>query len=204
MNINIELYKRGIVLLKPNDPFTWSSGIKSPIYCDNRMILGHVDLRSAVIDQFCEIIKSKYSDVEVIMGTATAGIPHASLIAAQLNLPCGYVRSSSKKHGVQKQIEGVDVAGKKVLIIEDLISTGGSCIDVYNALKADGADVLNVVAIFSYNLAVGIDNFDKIGLKPVTISNIDMMLNDLGQEDLMNQADQDLVSRFVKNPNDWQ
>lgn len=140
------------VFLRPNDPFVWTSGIHSPIYCDNRLVLSYPDARTLVRNGLVEVVKANYPEVEMIMGTATAGIPMAALIADQLNLPMGYVRGDAKKHGKQNQIEGRVFAGQKVIVVEDLISTGGSVAVAVEALRNAGADVLGVVAIFTYGL----------------------------------------------------
>lgn len=147
------------VFLSPDEPFTWASGIKSPIYCDNRLTLGYPVLRDQIAKGLSSQIKAQYPDVELIMGTATAGIAHAALTANQLVLPMGYVRSSSKAHGRNNQIEGAYQKGQKVVVVEDLISTGGSSLDVVDCLKEVGLDVLGVVAIFSYELDKGVSNF---------------------------------------------
>ena len=147
-----ELLKINAVFLKPNDPFTWASGIKSPIYCDNRLTLSFPKTRHIIEFALAEKVKEKYPECEYIMGTSTAGIAHAALVSELLALPMGYVRSSSKDHGRTNKIEGAIIQGAKVVVIEDLISTGGSCVKVVNALKEAGFQVLGVVAIFSYNL----------------------------------------------------
>ena len=151
------------VKIQPNDPFTWASGIKSPIYCDNRKTIGFPKERKELITLFIEKIKENYSDVEVIAGTATAGIPHAAFLAAGLDLPMVYVRGEKKKHGAGKQIEGGDVEGKKVILIEDLFSTGGSSLKAADALKEAGAEVISVMSVFSYELDVLKENFEAAG-----------------------------------------
>lgn len=150
------------VSLSPNDPFTWSSGIKSPIYCDNRVTLGFPDVRNHIRDGLQALIESHFKDIEVISGTATAGIPHAAYVSEVMNLPMNYVRSKSKSHGKQNQIEGASSEGKKVVVIEDLISTGGSSITAVEALKAAGANVIGVVAIFTYGLKKQMNNLHKL------------------------------------------
>ncbi|MEG2685262.1 MAG: orotate phosphoribosyltransferase, partial [Erysipelotrichaceae bacterium] len=161
------------VFLKPNEPFTWASGIKSPIYCDNRLVLSFAEKRTIVVKAFVEKIKADYPEVECLMGTATAGIPWAALVADKMELPMGYVRSSNKTHGKQNKIEGKLEPGTKVVIVEDLISTGGSCADVVNALKEAGANVLGVVAIFSYLLPDSTKLFNDINTSFSTLSNYD-------------------------------
>ncbi|MBQ5595365.1 MAG: orotate phosphoribosyltransferase, partial [Alistipes sp.] len=145
-----DLLSIGAVFLRPEQPFTWASGIKSPIYCDNRLTLTAPEVRNHVEEGLAELIRKNYPEVEVLMGTSTAGIAHAAITATILNLPMGYVRSGSKDHGRGNQIEGKLEAGQKVVVVEDLISTGGSCIEVVEALRAAGADVLGIVSIFTY------------------------------------------------------
>ena len=170
-----ELLKINAVFLRPNDPFTWASGIKSPIYCDNRLTLSFPKTRHIIEFALAEKIKEKYPDTEYIMGTATAGIAHAALVSELLGLPMGYVRSSSKGHGRENSIEGKIIKNAKVVVVEDLISTGGSSIKVVNALKDEGFDVLGVVAIFSYNLPAAEEAFSKNNTKCYAISNYDVL-----------------------------
>lgn len=177
------------VTLSPNDLYTWSSGIKSPIYCDNRVTLGYPEVRKRVRDGLSELIQTHFPDVEIISGTATAGIPHAAFIAEQLDLPMSYVRSSSKSHGKQNQIEGANSHNKKVVVIEDLISTGGSSITAVEALKAAGAEVLGVVAIFTYGLAKGDQAFDDIDLPYYTLSNYNELIEVAQQEGKISEED---------------
>ena len=151
-NIAKHLLDIKAVFLKPNDPFTWASGIKAPIYCDNRLTLSYPEVRDDVEHAIAEIIKTHYPECEAVMGTSTAGIAHAALVAQILNLPMGYVRSSAKDHGRTNQIEGRCEPGTKVVVVEDLISTGGSCIDVVNVLREAGAEVLGIASIFTYGL----------------------------------------------------
>lgn len=176
MKFEQEMLKNDIVKINTTNLFTWSSGIKSPIYCDNRMILGKPNFRNYVITQFVEIIKNNYPDVEIIIGTSTAGIAPAALIAQQLNLPFGYVRANAKNHGTKKLVEGVVINQQKVLVIEDLISTGSSVLNVCEILKDASATILGVVAIFSYNLEIAKQNFQKAKTRYQTISDIDMLL----------------------------
>lgn len=165
------------VSLSPNDLFTWSSGIKSPIYCDNRVTLGYPLVRNAIRDGLIKLINEKFEDVEVISGTATAGIPHAAYISEKMELPMNYVRSKSKSHGKQNQIEGAKSEGKKVVVIEDLISTGGSSITAVDALKESGADVLGVVAIFTYGLAKADETFNEAKILFYTLSNYNELID---------------------------
>lgn len=164
------------VSLSPNDLFTWSSGIKSPIYCDNRVTLGFPLVRNAIRDGLIQLINEKFEDVEVISGTATAGIPHAAYISEKMELPMNYVRSKSKSHGKQNQIEGAKSEGKKVVVIEDLISTGGSSITAVDALKESGAEVLGVVVIFTYGLAKADETFNEAKIPFYTLSNYNELI----------------------------
>ncbi|PXA01998.1 orotate phosphoribosyltransferase, partial [Staphylococcus pseudintermedius] len=152
------------VSLSPNEMYTWSSGIQSPIYCDNRVTLGYPEVRTAIRDGLIELIEQHFADVEIVSGTATAGIPHAAYISDKMNLPMNYVRSKSKSHGKQNQIEGARSEGKKVVVIEDLISTGGSSITAVEALQEAGAEVLGVVAIFTYGLNKAGETFKAAGV----------------------------------------
>lgn len=164
------------VELSPEAPFTWSSGIISPIYCDNRKVIGNVDARSEIADAFAEMIKMHAPDAEVIAGTSTAGIPHAAFISERLGLPMCYVRGSKKKHGKGNQIEGAEVDGKKVVLIEDLISTGGSSLEAAEALKENGADLLTVIAIFTYGIPRADEAFNETGLPYHTLSTLDALI----------------------------
>lgn len=164
------------VSLSPNDPFTWSSGIKSPIYCDNRVTLGYPSVRREIRDGLVELIQTQFGEVEVISGTATAGIPHAAYISETLNLPMNYVRSKSKSHGKQNQIEGAQSEGKKVVVVEDLISTGGSSITAVDALKEAGAEVIGVVAIFTYGLKKADEQFEAAGIPFYTLSDYNELI----------------------------
>ncbi|HHU6750767.1 TPA: orotate phosphoribosyltransferase [Staphylococcus pseudintermedius] len=164
------------VSLSPNEMYTWSSGIQSPIYCDNRVTLGHPEVRTAIRDGLIELIQQHFVEVEIISGTATAGIPHAAYISDKMNLPMNYVRSKSKSHGKQNQIEGARSEGKKVVVIEDLISTGGSSITAVEALQEVGADVLGVVAIFTYGLNQADEAFKAADIPFYTLSNYDELI----------------------------
>jgi orotate phosphoribosyltransferase len=166
----------GAVSLSPNDLFTWSSGIKSPIYCDNRVTLGYPKVRTEIRDGLSALIKEKFPTVEIVSGTATAGIPHAAYVSEVLDLPMNYVRSKSKSHGKQNQIEGALSEGKKVVVIEDLISTGGSSITAVDALKEAGAEVLGVVAIFTYGLNKADELFNDAGVPFYTLSDYNELI----------------------------
>ncbi len=199
MNFNEEILNNKIVFLQPNDPFTWSSGIKSPIYCDNRLILQYPVFRTYVIEQIKRIVEDKYPEAEVVMGTSTAGIPHATLLADKMELPCGYVRGSSKAHGRQNQIEGTQVKGKKVVVVEDLISTGGSCLDVVRSLKEAQAEVLGVVCIFSYDLKKAKEAFKQEGVQYYSISTINKLLDYVEENKKLTKEEINIVKEFTTN-----
>lgn len=170
------LLEIGAVSLRPNDPFTWASGIKSPIYCDNRLTMSYPEVRNEVAEGLVSLINEHFGNVEVIAGTATAGIPHAAFVSEKMNLPMSYVRSSNKKHGKGNQIEGLVKPGQKVVVVEDLISTGGSAIDAANALKEHGAEVLGIVAIFSYQLQSGAEKLKEAGYPYYTLTDFDALV----------------------------
>ena len=161
------------VFFRPNEPFTWASGIKSPVYCDNRLILTAPEIRTQVESALCEIIRADYPDVEVLMGTSTAGIAHAAIVGHMMGLPMGYVRSSSKDHGRQNQIEGRLEPGQKVVVIEDLISTGGSLIETVEALREAGAEVLGAVSIFTYGMEKGKQRLAEAKVRTVSLTDFD-------------------------------
>lgn len=177
-----QLLRIKAVFLRPNDPFTWASGIKSPIYCDNRIILSYPEARTIVENAIAETVKREYPECEVLMGTSTAGIAHAAIAATILNMPMGYVRGNAKDHGRGNQIEGRLEKGQKVVVIEDLISTGGSCIDVVNTLREAGADVLGIVSIFTYGLKKGLQRLGDAGVKNVSLSNFDTLIEVAAQQ----------------------
>ena len=177
------------VSLSPNDLYTWSSGIKSPIYCDNRVTLGYPLVRNAIRDDLARLIDEHFSEVEIVSGTATAGIPHAAYISEKMELPMNYVRSKSKSHGKQNQIEGAKSEGKKVVVVEDLISTGGSSVTAVEALKEAGADVLGVVAIFTYGLKKADDTFQKAGIPFYTLSNYNELIEVAREEGKISEDD---------------
>ncbi|EGQ1619459.1 orotate phosphoribosyltransferase [Staphylococcus pseudintermedius] len=177
------------VSLSPNEMYTWSSGIQSPIYCDNRVTLGYPEVRTAIRDGLIELIEQHFADVEIVSGTATAGIPHAAYISDKINLPMNYVRSKSKSHGKQNQIEGARSEGKKVVVIEDLISTGGSSITAVEALQEAGAEVLGVVAIFTYGLNKASETFKATGVPFYTLSNYDELIEVAREEDQISEDD---------------
>lgn len=205
-NLNITIAKNLLkikaVFLKPNEPFTWASGIKSPIYCDNRLTLSYVDTREVVENGLAAIIKENYPDVEVIMGTSTAGIAHAALVADILKLPMGYVRSGAKDHGRGNQIEGVVPTNKKVVVVEDLISTGGSVIEVVEVLRQVNASVLGVASIFTYGLQKGIDRLKEANVINHSLSNFETLVEVAAEENYISKEDIAKLLKFQKNPND--
>ena len=197
-----DLLSIGAVFLRPEHPFTWASGIKSPIYCDNRLTLTAPEVRNHVEEGLAELIRKHYPEVEVLMGTSTAGIAHAAITATILNLPMGYVRSGSKDHGRGNQIEGKLEAGQKVVVVEDLISTGGSCIEVVEALRAAGADVLGIVSIFTYGMQKGIDRIAAANTKNYSLSNLDALVEVAAEEGYIKAEDKERILKFRNNPSD--
>ena len=190
------------IFLKPEDPFTWASGIKSPIYCDNRLTLTAPEVRTKVENGLAELVKKYYPEVEVLMGTSTAGIAHAAITADILNIPMGYVRGSSKDHGRKNQIEGKIEKGQKVVVIEDLISTGGSVIDVVNVLREAGAEVLGIASIFTYNMQKSADKLAEANVKNVSLSNFDVMVEVASAEGYIKPEDKERLIAFRNNPSD--
>jgi orotate phosphoribosyltransferase len=190
------------VFLNPKKPFTWASGIISPIYCDNRMILAYPKERAEVEKEFAAMVKENYAEAEVIMGTATAGIPHGAIIADILALPMGYVRGGAKTHGRNNQIEGACVNGKKVVVIEDLISTAGSSVDVVEVLRDAGANVLGIASIFTYTLKKGIDKLNEFNVKNVSLSNINALIKVAVDNSLITESEAKMVEKFISNPSD--
>ncbi len=197
-----ELLSIQAVFLRPDDPFTWASGIKSPIYCDNRLTLTAPSVRTKIENALVDTIKENYPDVEVLMGTSTAGIPHAAIIADKMNLPMGYVRGSSKDHGRKNQIEGKLKKGQKVVVIEDLISTGGSVIDVVNVLREAGADVLGIASIFTYNMQKSKDKLEQSDVKNISLSNFDALIKVAAEEGYISKDDIERLLAFRNNPSD--
>ncbi len=190
------------VFLRPSEPFTWASGIKSPIYCDNRLTLSHLEARDVIENGLAETIKKYYPDVEVIMGTSTAGIAHAALVSEILRLPMGYVRGGAKDHGRGNQIEGEIPTGKKVVVVEDLISTGGSVIEVVDALRAVNANVLGVVSIFTYNLAKGLERLKASNVINHSLSSFEVLASVAHENHYITEVEYKKVIAFQKNPND--
>ena len=190
------------VFLSPEKPFTWASGIKSPIYCDNRLILTAPEVRNLVEQTIAETVKEKFPEAEVLMGTSTAGIAHAAIAAHLLGMPMGYVRGSAKDHGRNNRIEGRLEKGEKVVVIEDLISTGGSCIDVVEALREAGADVLGVVSIFTYGMKKGLDRLAAAKVENHSLSNFDTLVEVAAEENYIRPEDRDRLKLFMVNPSD--
>lgn len=200
--IAVDLLKIHAVFLRPNEPFTWASGIKSPIYCDNRLTLSDVSVRQDVEQGLAETIQREYPDAEVLMGTSTAGIAHAAITATLLNLPMGYVRGGAKDHGRQNQIEGKLLPGQKVVIVEDLISTAGSCIEVAQVLRQAGAEVLGIVSIFTYGMQKSLDRLHEAGLTNHSLSNLDTLVEVAAAEGYIADSDKQRLIRFRNNPSD--
>ncbi|HIT44107.1 TPA: orotate phosphoribosyltransferase [Candidatus Avacholeplasma faecigallinarum] len=205
-NLAIEVAKNLLkikaVFLRPNEPFTWASGIKSPIYCDNRLTLSYVDTRKVVEQGLAQLIKTYYPSCEVVMGTSTAGIAHAAYVSDILGLPMGYVRGGAKDHGRGNQIEGVVPVGKNVVVIEDLISTAGSSIEVVEVLRQAGANVLGIASIFTYGLQKGLDRLKESNVINHSLSNFETLVKVAAEENYISKEDIDKVLKFQKNPND--
>lgn len=197
-----DLLKIKAVFLRPAEPFTWASGIKSPIYCDNRLTLSDVQVREDVENGLAELIRQYYPEAEVLMGTSTAGIAHAAITATKLNLPMGYVRSGAKDHGRGNQIEGRLEKGQKVVVVEDLISTAGSCLEVVEVLREAGADVLGIVSIFTYGMQKGIDRLAAANVKNISLSNLDILSEVAVEENYITPAQREGLLLFRSNPSD--
>ena len=190
------------VFFRPNEPFTWASGIKSPVYCDNRLTLTAPEVRTDVETALAETIKREYPDAEVLMGTSTAGIAHAAITAHLMGLPMGYVRSGAKDHGRGNQIEGKLLPGQKVVVVEDLISTGGSVIEVVNVLREAGAVVLGIVSIFTYGMKKGIERLAAAEVKNVSLTNFDCIAAIAAEEKYIEEKDIARLIAFRNNPSD--
>ncbi len=197
-----QLLRIEAVFLRPHDPFTWASGIKSPIYCDNRLILSDVEARKVIEHELAVALKTHYPDAQMVMGTATAGIPHAALVADELELPMGYVRGSAKSHGRQKRIEGAMESGTRVVVIEDLISTGGSCLECVEALKEEGAEVLGVLSIFNYGMEAAKKNFEDAETRCVSVLSLDDLLDVALAEGHIDEVGKKKLELFRDNPRD--
>jgi orotate phosphoribosyltransferase len=208
MSVNLEetiakdLLSIQAVFLRPEEPFTWASGIKSPIYCDNRLTLTAPRVRDDVENGLAQVIRENYPDVEVLMGTSTAGIAHAAITATILDLPMGYVRSGHKDHGRQNQIEGRLEPGQKVVVVEDLISTGGSVLEVVEVLREAGAQVLGIASIFTYGMKKGLERLAAAGVKNISLSNFDVLAKVAAEEGYIRPEDVKKLQVFRDNPND--
>ncbi len=197
-----DLLSIGAVFLRPEEPFTWASGIRSPVYCDNRLTLTAPAVRNDVENGLAELIRTCYPDVEVLMGTSTAGIAHAAIVGHIMGLPMGYVRSGNKDHGRQNRIEGRLEPGQKVVVVEDLISTGGSVIEVVEALREAGADVLGVVSIFTYGMAKGLRRLAEAHVENHSLTNFDVITQVAAREGYISAGDIDRLIAFRNNPSD--
>ena len=197
-----DLLSIGAVFFRPEEPFTWASGIKSPIYCDNRLTLTAPKVRTHIEEGIAQTIRTHYPQAEVLMGTATAGIAHAAIAAHILGLPMGYVRSGAKDHGRQNQIEGRLEKGQKVVVIEDLISTAGSVLEVVNVLRAAGAGVLGVVSIFTYGMQKGLDRLAEAKVKNISLTNFDVIAQVAAEEGYIKTEDITRLMAFRANPSD--
>ena len=197
-----DLLSIGAVFLRPDEPFTWASGIKSPIYCDNRLTLPAPAVRTHVEEGLVDLICKHYPNVEVLMGTSTAGIAHAAIVGHLMGLPMGYVRSGNKDHGRGNRIEGKLEKGQKVVVVEDLISTGGSCIEVVEALREAGAEVLGIVSIFTYGLQKGLDRLAAANVTNYSLSNFDAVCQVAADEGKIRPEDIERLKKFRANPSD--
>ncbi len=197
-----DLLSIGAVFLRPDQPFTWASGIKSPIYCDNRLTLTAPAVRNDVENGLAQLIRREYPDVQVLMGTSTAGIAHAAIVGHLMNLPMGYVRSGAKDHGRGNRIEGRLEPGQKVVVVEDLISTAGSCIEVVEALREAGAEVLGVASIFTYGMQKGLDRLAAANVKNVSLTNLDAVAKVAAETGYIQPSDVERLLKFRDNPSD--
>ena len=202
LRIARDLLKIRAVFFRPEEPFTWASGILSPVYCDNRLTLTDVQVRTDVEESLAEVIRSEYPETEVLMGTSTAGIAHAAITGHLLGLPMGYVRSSAKDHGRQNQIEGRLEPGQKVVVVEDLISTGGSVLEVVDILREAGAEVLGIVSIFTYGMQKGIDRLAAAHVRNISLTNFDIIAEEAAREGYIQPKDIQRLIAFRNNPSD--
>lgn len=198
-----DLLKIQAVKLSPDEPFTWASGIKSPIYCDNRLTISYPQVRTQIAQGIADLIRANYPKVEVIAGTATAGIPHAAWIAAELNLPLVYVRSKPKDHGRGRQVEGVLPQGAKTVVIDDLFSTGGSILKAVAAARKEGADVIGTCGIFSYQLAALDANFQEAGLTYHTLTNYSELIDVANEENYITTEQKQVLQEWRQDPENW-
>ena len=201
-----QLLRIRAVFFRPEEPFTWASGIKSPVYCDNRLTLTDVAVRTDVEESLAEVIRAEYPEAEVLMGTSTAGIAHAAITGHLMGLPMGYVRSGAKDHGRQNQIEGRLEKGQKVVVVEDLISTGGSVLEVVDVLREAGAEVLGIASIFTYGMQKGLDRLAAAQVKNVSLTNFDVIAEEAAKEGYIQPEDIRRLIAFRNNPSDesWQ
>lgn len=197
-----DLLKIKAVFFRPEEPFIWASGIKSPVYCDNRLTLSDVNVRTDVETALAETIKANFPDTEILMGTSTAGIAHAAITAHLMGLPMGYVRSGAKDHGRKNQIEGKLLPGQKVVVVEDLISTGGSVIEVVNILREAGAEVLGIVSIFTYGMQKGLDRLAATDVKNISLTSFDVIAEVAAEDGYIKPADVKRLIAFRNNPSD--
>ena len=202
INIAKDLLKIKAVFFRPEEPFTWASGIKSPVYCDNRLTLSDPEVRTDVENGLASLIRENYPDAEVLMGTSTAGIAHAAITAQIMGLPMGYVRSGHKDHGRQNQIEGRLEKGQKVVVVEDLISTGGSVLEVVDVLREAGAEVLGIVSIFTYGMQKGLDRLAAADVKNISLTNFDVIAEVAAEEGYIKPEDVERLIKFRNNPSD--
>ena len=192
----------GAVIVRPDEPFTWASGIKSPIYCDNRLTLTSPEVRSEIENSLATLVREKFPDCEVLMGTSTAGIAHAAIVGHIMGLPMGYVRSGAKDHGRKNQIEGKLEKGAKVVVVEDLISTGGSVLEVVNVLREVEAEVLGVVSIFTYNMKKGLERLEDDKVLNYSLTNLDTLTKAAAEDGIISQNDIQRILTFRDNPSD--
>ena len=197
-----DLLKIRAVFFRPEEPFTWASGIKSPVYCDNRLTLTDVAVRTDVEEAMAEVIRTEYPEVEVLMGTSTAGIAHAAITGHLMGLPMGYVRSGAKDHGRQNQIEGRLEKGQKVVVVEDLISTGGSVLEVVQVLREAGAEVLGIASIFTYGMKKGLDKMAEAEVKNVSLCDLDALVEAAAETGYIKAEDKERILKFRDNPSD--
>jgi len=197
--IAADLLRIKAVFLRPSEPFTWASGIKSPIYCDNRLTLSDIAVREDVENGLASLVRQHYSQAEVLMGTSTAGIAHAAITATKLNLPMGYVRSGAKDHGRQNQIEGRLLPGQKVVVVEDLISTAGSCLEVVEVLREAGAEVLGIVSIFTYGMQKGLDRLAAANVENRSLTNLDVLAGVAVKEGYISEKEKNELIQFRDN-----
>ena len=190
------------VIFRPDEPFTWASGIKSPVYCDNRLTLTAPEVRTQIEEGIAQVIRENYPEVEVLMGTSTAGIAHAAIVGHLMGLPMGYVRGSAKDHGRNNRIEGKLLPGQKVVVVEDLISTGGSCIEVVDALREAGAEVLGIASIFTYGMQKSVDRLAAANVKNVSLTDFDTIVEVAAADGYIAAEDKERLIAFRNNPSD--